>query len=97
MDAKHRYLHKKMANSINAFEKKILRRIYGSKNENGVWRARYNFELYQQYKDQSISEYDSRDSVERDMLSGWKNTELQGECSNRGWRDADRKTQEMRG
>jgi hypothetical protein len=28
------------------FERKILRRIYGPFKENGIWRSRYNHELY---------------------------------------------------
>ncbi|KAG8237557.1 hypothetical protein J437_LFUL017182 [Ladona fulva] len=29
-----------------AFERKILRKFYGPINEHGLWRRRYNFELY---------------------------------------------------
>lgn len=32
------------------FERKILRRIFGAVCDNGVWRRRYNFELYEKYK-----------------------------------------------
>lgn len=39
-----------MANRINAFEQKVLRRIYGLTSENGLWRSKYNHELYQLYK-----------------------------------------------
>lgn len=41
---------RKMANRINAFEQKVLRRIYGLTSENGLWRSKYNHELYQLYK-----------------------------------------------
>lgn len=39
-----------MANYINAFERKILRRIFGPKPEDVTWRSRYNHELYETYK-----------------------------------------------
>jgi len=32
---------------VNAFERKILRRIYGPVQENGQWRIRYTHEIYQ--------------------------------------------------
>ena len=40
----------KCADMINTFERKILRRIYGPINENGVWRIRNNNELKQLYR-----------------------------------------------
>ena len=36
---------------LHIFERKILRRIFGAVNDNGQWRQRYNFELYQIYKE----------------------------------------------
>ncbi|CAG9834596.1 unnamed protein product, partial [Diabrotica balteata] len=39
---------------LGCFERKILRRIYGAVNENGVWRRRYNFELYRIYQEPDI-------------------------------------------
>jgi hypothetical protein len=41
-------------NKLGAFEKKILRRIYGPIHENGKWRCRYNTELYELYKNIDI-------------------------------------------
>lgn len=35
--------------TLGVFERKILRTIYGGVNDNGVWRRRYNNELYQLY------------------------------------------------
>lgn len=32
-------------------------RIFGLKQEDGLWRSRFNFELYQQVKEPSISEF----------------------------------------
>lgn len=45
-----------ISNDLDAFERKILRRIYGPVQE-GVWRIRYNHELYQLYKTPKLSEY----------------------------------------
>ena len=39
---------------LAAFERKILRRIYGPKKDGEVWRIRYNQELYQLYKTPDI-------------------------------------------
>lgn len=43
------------ASQIDAFERKML--CYGPTNENGVWRIKYNHELYQLYKDLPLSGY----------------------------------------
>ena len=47
----------KITNFLNTFERKILRRILGPINENGVWRIRFNHELYQLYKEPTITTY----------------------------------------
>lgn len=39
---------------LGCFERKILRHIYRGVFENGVWRRRYNFELYQLYNEPDI-------------------------------------------
>jgi hypothetical protein len=31
---------------LSLFERKLLRCIFGAKQENGTWRKRYNYELY---------------------------------------------------
>jgi hypothetical protein len=41
---------------LNTFERKILRRIYGSTHERGCWRPRWNNELYGLYKELNIVE-----------------------------------------
>jgi hypothetical protein len=40
-----RVLTKKEENQLLVFERKVLRTIFGPKQENGVYRRRYNFEL----------------------------------------------------
>jgi hypothetical protein len=39
---------------LRIFERRILRRIYGPTCENGVWRIKYNDEVYSLYKDLDI-------------------------------------------
>jgi hypothetical protein len=39
---------------LKTFKRRILRRIYGPICENGVWRIKYNNELYSLYKDLDI-------------------------------------------
>jgi hypothetical protein len=39
-------LTKRYENMFLIFERRILRRIYGPINENGMWRLKYNHELY---------------------------------------------------
>jgi hypothetical protein len=36
----------KGGNMLQIFERRILRMIYGPINDNGIWRTRYNNELY---------------------------------------------------
>lgn len=36
--------------ALGIYERKLLRSIFGAVNESGVWRRRYNHELYQLYK-----------------------------------------------
>jgi hypothetical protein len=40
-------LSKNSENALSAFERKILRRIYGPVQDNSQWRFRYNKELYE--------------------------------------------------
>lgn len=39
---------------LRRFERKIFGKIYGAINVNGLWRRRYNYELYQLYKEPDI-------------------------------------------
>ena len=56
MHAKPELLVKAMNEYIlQCFERKILRRVYGPVCDNGVWRKRYNQELYALFKDVEIS------------------------------------------
>lgn len=40
---------------LGCFERKILRHIYRGVQENGMWRRRYNFELYSLYEEPDIA------------------------------------------
>jgi hypothetical protein len=42
---------------LGIFERKILRAIFGPTNENGVWRIKFNDELYTLYKESNIVTY----------------------------------------
>jgi len=42
--------------TLNTFERKILRRIYGPTQEVGRWHQRWNSELYSLYKESNIVE-----------------------------------------
>jgi hypothetical protein len=39
---------------LGLFERRVLRCIFGAKQENGIWRKRYNYELYEMFNDSSI-------------------------------------------
>jgi hypothetical protein len=45
------------ANKIDSFEWKILQKIPGPTQSKGVWRIRYNDEIYKRYKDVTLSTY----------------------------------------
>ena len=47
-------LSKKAGNMLQVFERRILRMIYGPINNNGIWRTRYNKELYILYNESDI-------------------------------------------
>lgn len=44
----------KASETLNSFERKVLTRIYGSINDDGIWRIRHNHELYQLYKESPL-------------------------------------------
>jgi hypothetical protein len=39
------------------FERRVLRCIFGAKQENGTWRKGYNYELYEMFTDSDIVVY----------------------------------------
>jgi len=39
---------------LSLFERKVLRCIFGVKQENGTWRRRYNYELYETFNEPNI-------------------------------------------
>jgi hypothetical protein len=42
---------------LSVFERRILRYIFGTVQENGVWRKRYNHELYDLFNERDIVKY----------------------------------------
>jgi len=40
---------------VNAFERKMLRRIYGPVQENEQWRIRYNHQIYQLFAEANLA------------------------------------------
>ncbi|KAK9496498.1 hypothetical protein O3M35_013213 [Rhynocoris fuscipes] len=44
-------------NTLNVFERKVLRRIYGPTMESGVWRMRSNKEIYDLFDEDDIAKF----------------------------------------
>jgi hypothetical protein len=42
---------------LSLFERKMIRCIFGVKQENGTWRKRYNYELYETFNEPNIATY----------------------------------------
>jgi hypothetical protein len=42
---------------LSVFERRLLRCIFGAVQENGVWRKRYNHELYELFNEPDIVKY----------------------------------------
>jgi len=42
---------------LSLFERKVLRCIFGAKQENGTWRKRYSYELYEIFNESNIVNY----------------------------------------
>jgi hypothetical protein len=40
---------------VEVFERKVLRRIYGLIQDGGIWRSRYNSDLYTFYKEPKLT------------------------------------------
>jgi hypothetical protein len=63
----------KMASTLMTWERKFLRKIYGPKSEQGVWRIRSNLEIQNMYKSPDIvTEIKVKDWNGWDMSSEWK-------------------------
>jgi len=50
---------------LGVFERKILRVIFGSTNDNGEWRIKYNNKLYTLYKESDIVTYIKTNQLKR--------------------------------
>jgi len=42
---------------LNAFDRKVLRKIYGPVLVNGHWQNRYNHEIYSLHKEMELTRY----------------------------------------
>jgi hypothetical protein len=42
---------------VSLFERKVLRCIFGVRQDNEIWRKRYNYELYEIFNDSNIVSY----------------------------------------
>jgi hypothetical protein len=42
---------------LGLFERKVLRCIFGAKQENEIWQKRYNYELYKIFNDSDVVNY----------------------------------------
>jgi hypothetical protein len=42
---------------LGLFERRVLWCIFGAKHENGIWRKRYNYELYELFNDTNTVNY----------------------------------------
>jgi len=42
---------------LSLFERKVLRCIFGAKQENKTWRKKYSFELYETFNESNIVNY----------------------------------------
>jgi hypothetical protein len=42
---------------LSLFERKVLRCIFGAKQENRTWRKRYNYELYEIFNEPNVVNY----------------------------------------
>jgi hypothetical protein len=50
-------LCKTIERRLSLFERKVLRCIFGAKQENGAWRKRYKYELYEIFNESHIVNY----------------------------------------
>ena len=57
MPPKHGLLSKTNEGQLSLFERKVLRCIFGAKQENETWRKTYNYELYEAFNEPNIVNY----------------------------------------
>jgi hypothetical protein len=50
-------LSKTKERRLSLFERKVSRCIFGKKRENETWRSRYNYKLYEIFKESNIVSY----------------------------------------
>jgi hypothetical protein len=50
-------LSKANESRLSLFERKVLRSIFGAKQENDIWQKRYNYELCKIFNDSNIVNY----------------------------------------
>jgi len=50
-------LSKTNERQLSLFERKVLRCIFVAKQEKGIWRKRYNYELYEKLNERNIINY----------------------------------------
>jgi hypothetical protein len=53
----HRILTTRTVLLLSLFERKVLRCIFGAKQENGTWQKRYNYELYETFEEPNVVTY----------------------------------------
>jgi hypothetical protein len=73
-------LTKKEEQALLIFERKIFRRIYGPKYENGEWKSRMNRELEEMRKGENIAKW----------IKGAKNKLVRSPRENGGGQDAQK-------
>jgi hypothetical protein len=56
---------------LSVFERRILRCIFGAVHENGVWRKRYNNEVYESLMSLTSNILKKTDWAGQDMLYVW--------------------------
>ena len=82
MVLKHWYYQNLIEAILGDFERKILRAIFGSTNDNAERTIKYNNELYTLYRERDIVTY-TRIKINQingqDMLFVWRNRALQEE------------------
>jgi len=55
MVARSGYFHRLHEKILNAFDRKVLRKIYAPVLDNGQWQKRCNYEMYRLYKEMELT------------------------------------------